>query len=240
MLILERTWQEAWFFLSLDVTRPFFKELWFSIDEPMKFQETIRNVIRPTLIDEIYYHNGKSICYQTTSTFLEVYGPTQLNHLALWISRIFLSEGPDRLSETLWQSISLRISAFPNNEYTLPQWILELMSKIREYYETEEQKLEQKIDKVYEDEESEWDTLFFPFQHTDFDNVITTISLISTYNIFVAAWAKHASELSYEQLYELWTLAKPIAVSLKMEEEKLTFPNFWHFELSPFLASCKK
>jgi hypothetical protein len=94
--------------------------------------------------------------------------------------------------------------------------------------------LEDKIERAEAQDLSEWDSRVLEIDDSTADAVLTKVSLIAEYNIFLAAWERYASTLSYAELHQLWVKGKELAAELLMPAG-LVFPGSWRFELASLL-----
>jgi hypothetical protein len=92
----EKKWARAWSFLSLNTTLGFFEDLWVPVNNPDEFQSSLRRRLSSWVNQGDYLEKAGAVNYLLCDWFLLEHGQTSLDELALWVSEIFLVEGPDR------------------------------------------------------------------------------------------------------------------------------------------------
>lgn len=231
---LPKRWFEGGMFLSLDLTRSFFVDLWVAWDDPLKLQHDLRALLSDALEEEAYYTDQDARGYRIMEWFYSTYGAQKFQELNSWIRNIAVLEGPDRVAETFWSALSYRISGQTEAETTAPEWVGLLMKEVASFQRTLRSRLDEKIETAEDLPLHEWDERVFEVSDSSADAVLMNASLIAGYNIFLIAWERYSSTLSYAELYEIWKVGKEIAAKDGMDP--LVFPGSWRFELAPFLS----
>jgi hypothetical protein len=233
---LPKRWFEAGMFLSLDLTQPFFVDLWVPWDDHLTLQHDLRALLADTLEGEAYYTDQDARGYRVMEWFHFTYGSQKFQELNSWIRNIVVLEGPDRPGETFWTSLSFRISHESEDESGGNQWMVRLMKEVASFQQTLSSPLNDKTEAAEELTPTEWDERVFEVSGSSIDSTVITASLIAEYNIFLAAWERHCSRLDYAELYQLWKVGKEVAAEVGIDPSELVFPGSWRFELAPFLS----
>lgn len=233
------TFAERWFegalFLSQDLTRPFFTNLWVPIEDAAEFQSELRILLKDSLNEERYYSEREALGYRVIEWFHNAYGSGNSEVFSSWINNILVLEGPDRLGETLWSALSFNIARRVENGSSTPEWIGQVMADITSFQRIQGASFDDKIDGAEDQELGEWDARLLNVTASSADATMIKVSLIGHYNIFFASWEKHGSGLEYPELCQLWQFAKDLATDVAMDPSDIGFPGVWRFGLPELL-----
>lgn len=233
---LAKRWFEASVFLSTDLTQAFFEDLWVPCEDHLKLQRELRTLLSDALTEEAYYTDQDARGYQIMEWFYTNYGAQKFQEFNSWIRNVVVLEGPDRLGETFWSSVSYRISYQAEGETTAPAWMVLLMKEVASFQQDLKSPLDNKIEAAEDQPLHDWDQRLLEVQDSPADAVLIKASLIAAYNIFVMTWERYGSTLSYAELNEIWQVGKQVSVTLGMDPSELVFPGAWRFELAQFLS----
>lgn len=214
---------------------PFFEDLWVSVEDPIHFQNKLRQLLNGLLVDESYhFSNQAALEYRVMEWF---YSTPELSPelLSLWIRNILVLEGPDRPGETRWTSLSFRIPQRNETERGSRERLAHEMTAVASFERERRALLESKLEAAGDQEPVEWDTRMLEALHAAPDDIVTQASLTAKYNIFLSAWERHCAELDYSALYQLWLLGREVAPTIGMKESEIAFPGSWRFELLPLI-----
>ena len=237
---LAERWFEGAVFLSLDLTRQFFVDLWVPLDDAAKFQSELRRLLEACLDEESYYSEQEALGYRVMEWVHNTYGSEHFEAFSFWIRSILVVEGPDRPGETLWSSLSFEMARQFENNSSAPKWMAQLMTAIVSLERSKRRQFDVKLEAAEDQELGPWDRHVLAIKDSSMDAVLTNTSLIGTYNIFLAAWEKHASNVGYAELHQLWQLGKEMAVDLGMDPSDLVFPGVWRFESLQLITKFAK
>jgi hypothetical protein len=216
----------------LDYVGQFFEELWVPIRNIPQFQAGVREQLAPWLTEEKYHKEGEALSYAIAEWYQSVYGPDALDTLFLWAREIYLFHGPDRIAEKEWNPIPYRCRDVAA-EFRALEWVFELLTRVRQDQEEKTAAFEDKM--IIGAPLSAWDARVLEVQYASQDGLETTIDLIVTYNIFLEAWEKHCSQLSFEELQSVFEVGKRVAEVQEMQDLEVVFPGSWRFELRKLL-----
>ena len=234
MVILEHEfcWQKMWWFLSLDRTRAFFRDMWVPVEDPAEFQEQVRNQLRQ-IDDQTYYHHpqvGNAIVH---SWFSSAYGTDQQELMVLWADHVFITSTPNRLAEDLWGHL-ISFATRPSEE-DVPAWARDLFSKLETTDRGESKALEKRIDGEFSSALSEWDRINMPRVASGEENIRDKIGLITRCNTFISSWEVYCSNFGHQELQALYELGQRLAEKRNMADQGVSYPGSWRFELRPFI-----
>jgi hypothetical protein len=229
---LELRTHGAWRFLSLQSAAPFFREMWVPINNPEEFQANLRACMIDLHAESIYYlfpgRLNALIHFRVVSKLPEA----DQVLLALWIRAVYIGDGPDRLGETLWNSLIPRLASQSESPLgTVQATLSSHQSRKLEIRARLKEKLEAQIPAGI----SEWDQHQVGPDGSGLEEIQTTIHLICSYNAFVACWERYCSGLSFDQLHLIHKLGAEVAKARNMMDSGLPFPCSWRFEMLPFL-----
>lgn len=229
---LERRTQGAWRFLSLESAAPFFREMWVPINNPGEFQANLRACMIELHAEDRDYCFPGQLNVLIHSRVVSKLPEADQVLLALWIRAVYIGDGPDRLGETLWNSlIPGLVSQSESPLGTVQATLSSHQNRKREIRARLKEKLEAQIPLGI----SEWDQRQVGADASALEEIQTTIHLISSYNAFVASWERYCSGLNLDQLRLIHELGGEIAKAQNMTDQGLPFPGCWRFELLPFL-----
>jgi hypothetical protein len=234
----ERRWQQAWFFLSLDQTAPYFGDLWVPLEGAFGFQNSLREQLKPWLDrQEEYYSNFGSINYLLADWFQTQHGWQKIDQLSGWVRDIFLHEGPDRMAETVWSQIPYHLPPAFKTDLPVADWLVEVLTKVKDEQKADVDELEKRLIIDGQKPVSAWDAAFLPVEWSEPQDIRNSISLIGTYNIFLKAWEKYCANFSHAQLNEIYAWGKHVAANTGMQDLNVVFPGAWRFELHSILET---
>ena len=231
MYTFAERWLEGALFLSLELTRPFFQDLWVPIKDAVKFQTDLRVVLKDSVNEESYYSEREALGYGVIEWFHSTYGPHEFEVFSSWIGKILVVQGPDRPGETFWSALSSEMVRQFESNSPMPEWIGRLMTTVASFERLRMSQFEEKMEAAEDYELDPWDAHVLAVKDSLLDAVMIKISLVVTYNIFFANWERHGTTLTYPELYELWVLGKKMMPDFGMEASDLVFPGVWRFEL---------
>jgi hypothetical protein len=233
---LPKRWFDAGIFLSLDLTKSFFVDLWVPWDDHLKLQHDLRALVSDALEGDAYYTDQDARGYRVMEWFYSTHGSQKFQELNSWIRNIVVLEGPDRLGETFWSSVSYRISYQAEGETRAPEWMVRLMKEIASFRQDLKSELDDKFETAEDQPLQEWDQRLLEAENSSQDAVVIKASLVASYNTFLAAWERYCSTLDYAQLYQIWKVGKKVAAEVGIDPSELVFPGSWRFELAPLLS----
>jgi len=114
------------------------------------------------------------------------------------------------------------------------------MTAVKLDQQIRKQDLDDRMDAVENQKLSEWDQKLLAIQDSSQNALVTKMSLIAEYNIFLGAWERHCAKLQYSQLYELWKWGKHVSDVIGMDDLEVLFPGGWRFELADLLDQFAK
>jgi hypothetical protein len=232
-MLSEERWLQAVLFLSLDLTRHFFRDLWVPIENAEEFQLELRKTLEQLRVEGFYHGEDRAaLTYQIVDWLQSVCPNKAFEEFSTWIRSIFVFEGPDRPGETLWMPISFQLPLRLDTGFQIPVWVQTTISELRLDLQRNKSEFEEQVDAIDDQNLSDWDRQILALQYSSSDAIVTKTSLIVEYNIFLEAWEKHCSKLAYLELYELWQSGKHVAGVLGMDDLELRFPNSWRFEIT--------
>jgi hypothetical protein len=235
-MLLEKRWLRGGLFLSLDMTRPFFAELWVPIETPESFQMQIREFLGPLVTKKSYWDNQSALGYALMEWFHRIAGSDDFARLDWWMRNVMVLEGSDRLAETVWAPISFQVPPRFDVKFFVPEWISKVMREVQSDQRSQRQLIGDKTDALEDQKPSDWDERMFALQDSSADAIVTKITLIVEYNIFLGVWELHCAQLTYSNLFELWKWGEGIALGLGMDDLEVPFPGGWRFEVAAFLS----
>jgi hypothetical protein len=234
LLTLADRWAQGAWFLSLKLTRPFFADLWVPIDNGAHLQNGLRELLVGSVSEAGYYAEQAALGWRVMDWYQSTYGWESFHLLNLWIHSILLLEGPDRPGETFWTPLSFELARRFESNVSTPNSIV--MTSVVSFERVKRSEFEKRVETVEDHELDTWDERVLIFRDSSADSVMTKVSLIGEYNIFLTAWEIHCSDLEYAQLYQLWEVGKEVAIDLGMEASDLVFPGSWRFEVPQLLS----
>ncbi len=229
-------WLEGALFLSLDLVTPLFEDLWVPVEDPIRFQNKLRQLLDGLLVDESYHSvDREALKYRVLEWFHTTPELASTELFSSWIRNILVLEGPDRPGETRWTSLSFRIPQRYETEQGPRERLVREMTAVASFERDKGAPLESRLEAAGDQELVEWDARVLGFRDSSQDVIVTKVALITEYNIFLAGWEQHCAELDYSALYQLWLLGREVAPAMGMKESDIAFPGSWRFELLPLI-----
>jgi len=231
--MLAKRAKQSWAFLSLDYTGRFFDDLWVPISDVAEFKSSVQSELQSWITEASYHRRGEEMAYALADWYRRTYGQDALDSVLVWMRRIYLFEGPDRLAETVWNIVPRRAASVAA-EFPAHEWVFTLMGDIRQHQELRSAEFDQKF--AVAESLSAWDEHLLAVQYSDQESLDTKIDLINTYNTFLEAWEKFGAQLDFKQLQEVFEVGRKVIEKKPMSDLEVLFPGSWRFELHDLLS----
>lgn len=224
--------QGAWRLLSLELSATFFREMWVPIDDVEEFQNNLRSCIRNLHAESPHYPFPGQL-----NALIHIHVVSKLPEndqmlLAFWIRSVYLGDGPDRLAETLWNSLTPKLV----NQDELVLGTAQAMLKSAHSKKLEiRARLREKLEARARLPVSSWDKNQVAQYESGVEAIQTKIQLIASYNAFVACWKHYCDDLSFDQLRLIYETGANVAKARQMMDSGLPFPGSWQLDMLPFL-----
>jgi hypothetical protein len=172
----EGRWEEAWFLWSLDLTRPFKRELWILNDDVAQCQAGIRRHLDAAFGDQIeYVTNYGAIHYRISEWFISAFGQAQFNDFEFW-TRYLLGRALGRQWSTLTQRLA-------DPHYEAPAPLMRLCALVTAEYRRGFDVLKSRIESASAAVLSSWDAKALAAVNRSAESVFTALELVIWSNL---------------------------------------------------------
>ncbi len=234
MTIGNDRWEDFWRFVSLDITRPFFADLWISMPDPENFQSMLRLFLREWL--QSGTHGSETLQSRITQWIERDQGAEQTHYLRDWLGEFFLRPGA-RSTERPWLHLCYdTYNRLPKVKSLLR---LEFFKALADEQIMRETRLDDRMI-VARSQKSEWDSwILTSYGDLTVEGEAAIISLITRGNAFLGLWEKYCGNLAEHDLRLLYHAALRDA-SNEDAARKIPFPGIWRSELRYFLERADR
>jgi len=230
MFSQEARWQYAWYWLSLDYTSGFSRDLLLPISDTQVFQSKLRGAMTSWLGSEEFYSQSGRFNNELNSWYVKEYGFEGFALLRHWVSNVFIQEGTDRLNENKWADMFRKSSPLLSPEFSSASWLEQLLTVFNSALQIDFSDFERRLKLKFKEPATEWDKQMLDIWYgSSPETVSDALSVITRLNLFLKYWEVYGTKLGSSQLDELYR--RGLILDAKVETlplGSLTFPRSLH------------
>jgi hypothetical protein len=225
MTIMNGTrWHHAWYLLSLERTRPFFRDLGLAFAEETQFIIELRTVIKSAVSSPWYRRYPSILQYQVGEWFLRTYGTQAFAGILTWGSSVLVTQGSDRTAEGRWSRL---VFAMTEPRLDIGEENQQKLKSLTSVLRAENERLEKRVAAGLQASDSGWDQQLLLPKELEGSVASNLVRLTGYYNNFVVAWERVWSEAGLNTLVQLYESGRRIVAEQGGDEETLAFPGNW-------------